>query len=159
MMGYMDDKFEEVYRTHFRDIYRYAYRVVENKVVAEDIAQDVFCAALHLGNEFLNHPNREGWLMVAAKNKLSEMRRKMGCYILLPLDEELELETGESDFRAVDLELTALSVLGREEWRLVKEYYLGETTIRELAEEYGITENNMRVRLHRLKEKVRRTIQ
>ena len=159
MMGYMDDKFEEVYRTHFRDIYRYAYRVVENKVVAEDIAQDVFCAALHLGNEFLNHPNREGWLMVAAKNKLSEMRRRKKYRMAQSLDEKLELEAWESGFREIDLEQSALCVLRKEEWEMVKGYYMGETAIKELAEKYGVTENNMRVRLYRLKVKVRKAIE
>lgn len=159
MMDNRDDKFEEVYKTHFRDIYKYVYRLVQNSEVAEDITQDVFCAALDLGEKFMSHENRRGWLMVATKNKLREMRRKMRCHVLLPLDEKLELEVGESDFREIDLELTALCVLDREDWELVKDYYLGKTTIKELAKKYGITENNMRVRLHRLKVKVRKAVE
>ena len=107
----------------------------------------------------MSHEIRRGWLLVDTNNKLREMRRKMRCHVLLPLDEKLELEVGESDFREIDLELTALCVLDREDWELVKDYYLGKTTIKELAKKYGITENNMRVRLHRLKVKVRKAME
>lgn len=159
MVGNKDDNFEKVYKTYYRDIFRYVYRIVQDKQTAEDITQDVFCAALHLGNEFLNHPNREGWLMVAAKNKLSEMHRRKKYRMAQSLDEKLELEAWESGFREIDLEQSALCVLRKEEWEMVKGYYMGETAIKELAEKYGVTENNMRVRLYRLKVKVRKAIE
>lgn len=65
MMDNRDDKFEEVYKTHFRDIYKYVYRLVQNSEVAEDITQDVFCAALDLGEKFMSHENRRvgSWLL------------------------------------------------------------------------------------------------
>ena len=65
----------------------------------------------------------------------------------------------ESGFREIDLEQSALCVLRKEEWEMVKGYYMGETAIKELAEKYGVTENNMRVRLYRLKVKVRKAIE
>lgn len=158
-MGNTDDKFEEVYKTHFRDVYRYVYQIIRNRQMAEDITQDVFCAALNLGITFLDHPNQKGWLMITARNKLCEMRRRMKYRVSLPLDEKAELEVRESGFREIDLEMTALCAVSREEWKLVKEYYLGDASVKELTKKYGITENNMRVRLHRLKVKVRKAMQ
>lgn len=72
----------------------------------------------------------------------------------MPL-EELELGREELRYEVKELELTALATLDRQEWELVKDYYLYGVTISELASAEGITENNMRVRLWRLKKRLR----
>ena len=46
-------------------------------------------------------------------------------------------------------------MIAEEEWELIKDFYLRGITIRELAGKYGITENAMTVRLHRLRKKIR----
>lgn len=152
----MEDMFEEIYKIHFREIYAYVSRVARDGQAAEDIVQDVFCAALSLGDQFRNHPNRKGWLMLTARNKCCELHRKMRRWAAQPLEEGQEWEAVDSRYGEIELEMTALGVLTREEWKLVKDYYLGGATIRELAKRCGKTENGMRVYLHRLKGKVRK---
>lgn len=150
---------EAAYNTYFEDVYKFVYRRVGNKQAAEDIVHDVFCAALNSGEEFLNHPEPKGWLMVTAKNKLRELNRKMKRRVSKPLEEVPEPALEEPEYEGTEMELTALAILDEEEWTLVKDYYLTGITIRELAEKYGITENNMRVRLHRLRLKMRGEIE
>ena len=65
----------------------------------------------------------------------------------------------ENSYEKIELELTALAMVSDEEWMLIKKYYLYGATIAELAEAYNITENNMRVRLSRLKKKLRDKIE
>lgn len=96
--------------------------------------------------------------MVTARNKMRELYRKMKRNASETLEEIPELAVEEPDYNEIELELTALSIIDKEDWELIKDYYLIGITTRELAEKYEITENNMRVRLHRLKVKLRKKI-
>lgn len=145
----------EAYKEYFQDIYKFVFRRIRNKQIAEDIAHDVFCAALNKAEEFLKHEEPKKWLMVTARNKMYELYRKMKHSALESLDEIPEIEVEEIDYEKLELELTALAIIDEAEWELIKDYYLIGYTIRELAEKYGITENNMSVRLFRLREKLR----
>lgn len=109
-------------------------------------------------DEFRNHPEPKKWLMVTARNKMRELYRKMKRNASETLEEIPELAVEEPDYNEIELELTALSIIDKEDWELIKDYYLIGITTRELAEKYEITENNMRVRLHRLKVKLRKKI-
>lgn len=149
---------EAAYNAYFRDVYKFVFRRIGNKAVAEDITHDVFCAALNKMDEFRNHPEPKKWLMVTARNKMRELYRKMKRNASEALEEIPELAVEEPDYNEIELELTALSIIDKEDWELIKDYYLIGITTRELAEKYGITENNMRVRLHRLKVKLRKKI-
>lgn len=150
------DGLEAIYKEHYRKVYKFVYRNLRNKQMAEDITQDTFYAALKLGDDFLLHPKPELWLMVTARYKMYELYRKMKRWAAVSLEEEcLGLAVSETDYEDVELELTALTIIDEEEWRLIKNYYLTGITIAELAESEGITENNMRVRLTRLKKKLR----
>ncbi len=149
---------EAAYGAYFEDVYKFVFRRIGNEPVTEDIVHDVFCAALNKMEEFRNHPEPKRWLMVTAKNKIRELYRKMKRRSFETLDEIPEPAVEEPDYREIELELTALAIIDIEEWELIKDYYLNGITIRELAERYGITENNMRVRLHRLRVKLRKKI-
>ncbi len=150
---------EAAYKAYFDDVYKLVFRGVGNVPAAEDITHDVFCAALNKIEEFRIHPEPKKWLMVTARNKVRELYRKMNRRALGVVDEIPELAVEDPDYKEVELELTALAIIDKEEWYLVKNYYLIGITIRELAKKYGITENNMRVRLCRIKAKLRTEIE
>ena len=147
---------EAAYNAYFEDVYKFVLRGVGNKTAAEDITHDVFCTALNKAEEFMSHPEPKGWLMVTAKNKLRELYRRMKPSARESLEGVLEPSAEAPGYGGTELELTALAIINEEEWALVKDYYLVGITIRELAEKYGITENNMRVRLHRIRGRMRR---
>lgn len=142
--------FEEIYKACSPEVYKYVYRRIQNREAAEDIVQEVFYTAWEAKENFMEHPDQMGWLIRTAKNKLCEHGRKMKYRISESLEErESELAVEETDYAKIETELTALSLLKREKWELLKEYHVLGTPIGELAERHGITENNMRVRLCR----------
>lgn len=152
----MMNEFEKVYKEYYQEIYKFVYRNLKNEQMAEDITQDTFYAALKMGNDFLLHPKPGLWLLVTARYKMYELYRKMRYWATQPLEEDCpELSTKESYYEDIVLELTALTIISQEEWSLIKNYYLIGITAKELAEAEGITENNLRVRLTRLKKKLR----
>ena len=146
---------EKAYNAYFKDVYAYVLRRVGNSTVAEDIAHDVFLTALNRIEVFRNHPQKKGWLMITARNKLKELRKKMESRPVESLEEVQDVGTEEIDYGKIEFVLTMHKVVAEEEWELIKDFYLRGITIRELAEKYGITENAMTVRLHRLRKKIR----
>ena len=148
----------EAYRTYLEDVYTYVFRRVGNKAVAEDIVHDVFLTALNRIEVFQDHPQQKGWLMVTARNKLKELRKKMENNPVESLEEVQDVGAVENDYEMIEFELIMHKVIAEEEWELIKDFYLRGITIRELAEKYGITENAMTVRLHRLRKKIRQRI-
>lgn len=148
-------QFEELYRKYFKGVYQYVHREVFNVQTAEDIVQDTFCTAYAKGRDFLDHSQPKLWLFRTARNKMLESYRRMQYRTTVPLEEGFDLGQEELSYKVKELELTALAVLGVQEWELVKNHYMYGVTISELAESEGITENNMRVRLSRLRKKLR----
>lgn len=148
----------EVYEAYFDVVYKFVYRRVRNEEVALDIVQDVFLAALDKSETFLKHPEQKKWLIVTAKNKLHELYRQMERIDPRSIEEISELEAEKSGYEEIEMEMTALAIIDKDEWELIKDYYLRGIKIRELAEKYGITENNMRVRLFRLRKKMKKRI-
>lgn len=149
------EEFEIFYREYFNRVYKYVYRKIPNPQVAEDITQDTFYAAYVKCQELARHPKPELWLLRTAHNKMLEFYRRMKYRDTVPLEEEsLELGKEEIYYQMKELELTALATMNQEEWQLMKKYYFFGYSIQELAEAEGITENNMRVRLSRLKKRL-----
>lgn len=152
--------FAETYEEYFGEVFKYIFRKIPNQHMAEDITQDVFYAAWKKGDEFLNHPEPKLWLMVTARNKMHELYRRMKRWTYAPLEDDHPImAVVDSEYEECELELTALAIISDEEWKLIKDYYLAGIKIAELAEKYMITENNMRVRLSRLKAKLRNEIE
>lgn len=148
-------KFEAFYREYFNGVFQYVHRRIPDVQTAEDIVQETFCTAYAKGEVFLEHSQPKLWLLRTAKNKICELRRRMRYRVTIPLEEELELGCEESRYRVKELEVMALKTVGLTGWELVKDYYIYGITIPELAKAEGISENNMRVRLSRLKKKLR----
>ena len=153
------EEFAEIYRAYFDDVFKLVYRSIPNRPMAEDITQDTFFAALKRGEEFLRHPEPKLWLLRTAHFKILELYRRMRRRATEPLEEEaLELAEQEGRYGEIELDMSALTTIGEEEWRMIKEYHLFGTTIAEIAEAEKVTENNMRVRLFRFRQKLRERI-
>ena len=150
------EAFSEIYKRYYQEIYRYVYHRVQNTYVAEDIVQETFYTALTKGNDFLTHPYPGRWLLCTAHNKIREFSRRMRHWASLSLEQDdLELSDEERGYETKELELTAAAALSREEWKLLCSYYLVGVPVSELAQDYGITPENLRVRLTLLKKKLR----
>lgn len=153
-------EFTEIYRKDFNDIFRYVHHRISNQQLAEDLTQETFYAALEKGAEFLEHPYPKRWLLRTARYKIYELYRKMKNWSTVSLEEDYPaLAEEEPAYGEKELELAIRSVLSEEDWALFRNYHLWGCTIAELSEAYGITDDNARVRLTRLKKKLRNRLQ
>ena len=139
----------------------YVRTCVSNTDVVEDIIQEVFVEALRRYDVFSTHPNQIGWLYVTARHKMQEYEKSCRRSRIVEGDiEEDFLGIGERDEGYLFSELyhSIQSVLTSEEMKRFKRYFLWGYTIEEMAEREGVTVNNMRVRITRLRRKLREII-
>jgi RNA polymerase sigma-70 factor (ECF subfamily) len=153
-VGEETDEFAEVYKAYFDDIFKAVYHRIPNRQIAEDITQDTFFAAFRRGEEFLRHPEPKLWLFRTAHNKILEVYRKAKRWGMEPLELHPELAEQDCYYGEVELNLAALEAIGKNGWRVIKAYHVFGNTISEIAESESVTENNMRVRLFRVRKKL-----
>lgn len=60
--------FEEVYARYFRDVYRFALGLTQDRALAEEIAQDTFFKALKSLDRFDGSKDIRAWLFTIARN-------------------------------------------------------------------------------------------
>ena len=169
----MEQEFAKFYKEHFSVVYKYVYRVIQNRQIAEDIVQETFYTAYKKWEDVELHPSPQGWLFSTARNKILEASRKIYWNIEVPFeeqeqdssDEESKLRVAESKFGTVELEYgmveleqLALSTLDMNEWNLLKRHYWSGESVQQLAQDEGVTENNLRVRMSRILKKLRTAI-
>ena len=61
-------EFEEIYERHFRDVYRFALSLTQDRALAEEIAQDTFFKALKALDRFDGSKDIRAWLFTIARN-------------------------------------------------------------------------------------------
>ncbi len=71
MMG----QFEETYRKHFDAVFRYAFRYVGRRDVAEDVTSEAFLA-LYRNWDKIDRSQLPGWLITVAKNRAIDYLRR-----------------------------------------------------------------------------------
>lgn len=160
--------FEDVYKSHYRNVYRYVRRMIRNNDAAvEDVVQEVFFIAYEKWDLLKDHPNVAGFLIVVARNRIRKWYDKQSKLfvneesVLEYLDnEDSEPETasgeGTDPFSMVDLYSTMEKVLSHKEVNILRQYYEYGYTSSEMAKMLGITESCFKVRVLRMKEKLRR---
>ena len=141
--------FEELYRSEYDNIKRYVRRMVTDGNGIEDIVQETFVEAYRKIAYLRTHPNIPGWLRVTAKNKIMKWEEKQKKY---SLDFDFVLKNTESigkgrtadDFKMVDI---------------LRCYYEYGYTAQEMAARLGITETCFKVRILRMKQKIKNSLQ
>ena len=161
---YAGDSLEMVVDLYGKMIYRLAYAKTSNIHDAEDIMQEVFLRYAKIGKEgkiFENEEHRKAWLLRVTVNcsktamNLSWHRRRS--------DEQLDenMTACGSEIKKTDNKLSVREALASlpEKYRVIVHlYYYEELSVSEIGDIAGISENTVRTRLHRAKEKLRKIL-
>ena len=155
----MLEEFNKLYLRYRRSLFRIVYIEVDDVQLTEDIVQEIFYEAWRHRETLVNHPNKKGWLYHVAKYKIMEYMRKAMKQEVCDVDpNEMEISVEESGYSKVEMDLMMCETLSQDELIRFQRYFiLGEATA-EIAEKENVTENNMRVRISRLKKKMEQTI-
>ncbi len=139
------------YVTKFQpNIFRLAYSYVKNTADAEDITQEVFLRLYRSNETFISDENAKAWLIRVtintAKNYLLSFYRKHK----VALTEDIALND-EKDYALLE----ALNRLNKNYRVVIYLHYYEGYPVSEIASMLGISENNVKQRLKRGRDKLR----
>lgn len=162
-MGENKAFFEELYKSEYENIKKYVRRMITDNNSVEDIVQETFFEAYRKKKVLQTHPNVAGWLRITAKNKIMKWEEKQRKYSLdfdFLLDNAAEEERGNVDeYRMVEALSTVRRILSEEDLELLRCYYEYGYTSQEMAKKLGVSETCFKVRILRMKQKIRNSLQ
>jgi RNA polymerase sigma-70 factor (ECF subfamily) len=155
--------FTELVDRHKDNAFTLAFRIMGNREEAEEIAMDAFVKVYRSLGSFRNDSKFTTWLYRIVHNEsISALRKKTPE--TAPLDDHLvenysEDEIHENLFALDDqqqqqLIRQALEKLSAEDNLLVTLFYLDDQSVGEISEITGLSQSNIKVRLHRTRKKL-----
>jgi RNA polymerase sigma-70 factor (ECF subfamily) len=154
--------FEPLYNKYHEQIFRYVYQRIDDKDLAFDITSQVFLKAL---NNIHKYEYRgvpfASWLYRIAKSELyqsfrdKKARRTVNIetvHVANMIDEMEEDSTDEGRKMLIRL----IGKLNEEEVQMVELRYFEKRSYREIGEILEITENNAKVKSHRVLNKMKK---
>lgn len=145
---------ESYYRNEAPGMTAFASRVLNNESMAEVAVQETFLTALRRMDKLKSSPNPVGWLYVTLKNIIRHMKRdrQKQLWRVISIDDMPDIPAADNK----DLDLwMLLESCSSDDARLLIEFYVEQRSLKELAEEYGITVGACKMRIKRAKERAR----
>lgn len=146
-------KFEDIYKLYWQKVFRLCMGYVNNFDMAQDMAQETFIIVWkHLPN-FRNESNIGTWIFRITSNNCLRQIEKEKRMVKTELPIHLKEENQESIEPQIKLLYKFISELAETD-RLIISLELEEVKQSEIANIIGISEANVRVKIHRIKEKL-----
>ncbi len=144
-------------------VYTIVHRIVTRAEEAEEVAQDVFIKAFHKMPDYKAEAKFSTWLYrIAYNTAVSHTRKKKVEF--LAVDEQMIENYSEDESRQEIMGLTtaeqaalinkALSSLPRTDNLIISLYYYHAKDLEEIAGIVGLTPNNVKVKMFRIRKKL-----
>lgn len=139
-----------------------AYRVCRNKCDAEDIVQNAFVKAFHNLHTFQNTSKFSTWFYRIVYNTAITHLRNSHDYIVDDLDNintinkhsDLDITSQIDKKERSELLDGAMRLLPHDERVILTLFYLEENSIKDITMITGLSDTNVRVKLHRARKKL-----
>lgn len=138
---------------------RLAYRYASNPSEAEDIAQDALLRAWRRRSTLRDGARRKEWLATIVRNEAYRQHSRVRPDPVETVEtfEAVEDEAVIATVERADLH-AALSMLDERDRQLVQLRYQEDLTQEAIARRLGIPEGTVKVRLHRVRDKLRQVM-
>jgi RNA polymerase sigma-70 factor (ECF subfamily) len=155
--------FEPLVKKHQDLVFSIVRRIVKTPEDAEEVAQDVFLKAYHKLGKFKGESKFSTWLYrIAYNTAVSHGRKKKTEFIPAGEDQLERIPDTDIDREIMGLSAEeqgklvrdALSVLPATENLIISLYYYHQKDIHEIGKIIGMTETNVKVKLHRIRKKM-----
>ena len=154
--------FDSIYQLYFPKVYRLCNGYFNgNHDIASDATQEVFIKVWENLNKFRSESNISTWIFRIASNTCLMYLRKQSYKKEVRTDQFSEIST-ENDLQETDEKLSkmygCIDQLGPTS-KLIIMMVLENLSYDKIAVIIGITEQNLRVRIHRIKTKLTKCVQ
>ena len=142
-------------------------RYVNNRELAEELAQDVFVKAYRYLADFKGNSKFSTWLYTIVNTTcLSHLRKKRDGTVLMEEDKMVLLTDQQAHMsdrqpdrleQKADKEMLAIAMrqLPEEDGRILTLFYLAEQSVDEIGIIMGLTASNVKVKLFRARQKLK----
>ena len=162
-----DEKAKQIAILYYNDIYHLCYLRLQNEEEAADVTQDVFLL-FQEKYESLEDDHLKAWLYAVANNKIKEQFRaiakrekelifgtdfmsKETTEILYDVEEENKVSNEEIELKKESI----ISSLNEKEFELFEMFYTKHMKYKEIAEILKTSENSVRTKVYRLRNKIK----
>lgn len=154
----MKKEIEALYIDQYNTLLAYATRVLKNEALAEEAVQETFRIACQKSDLFEKSENRKGWLFNTLKFVMANIERaRVRSTRLLAECFSLEMDNcGKND--DINPDVLYEDIAGLDEFHLIKQIALEQKSIKELAEELGISVDACKKRVERARKRLRKKI-
>ncbi|MBX3009525.1 MAG: RNA polymerase sigma factor [Melioribacteraceae bacterium] len=156
-------EFTLIYNQHKKRLYNYAIRMLYDKMLCEDLIQNVFIRLFENLDKIRDKERVEFWLFTSIRNEIySYFRTKKvhvdkfnvsdSAEVEIDSGEDVELQVELNEIRNIVLEELEKIPLDQKEVFVLKEY--GQYSYKEISELLGIPEELVKSRLHKTRVKL-----
>ncbi len=145
--------FELIYKIYWQKIYRLCIGFLNDQEWAKDITQDIFIIVYKELPKFRNDASIGTWIFRIATNNCLRQIEKSKKMLKTEINREFEDIIQPNKDKKTDFLYKCISELQEIE-RIIISLELEEVKQSEIALIVGITETNVRVKIHRIKEKI-----
>lgn len=163
---------EKLFRTYYKDIYRYLYSLTHDASLSEDLASDVFLEVVKSIATFRGAADMKTWMFSIARHKwidyLRKKNRRVETEVLSELvGEEQDTGNGQKNSGGPEEQYLEKELLERihtlldkepERTRNIVNLRLEGYSFYEIAQKENISESSARVIYFRAKEKLRQIL-
>ncbi|MFT6199876.1 MAG: RNA polymerase sigma-70 factor (ECF subfamily) [Vicingaceae bacterium] len=147
-------KFETIYKTYWQKVFRLCMGYVNDIDAAKDLAQETFIKVWKQLPKFRNESSIETWLFRIASNTCLRQIQKESKMPKSELPLEIKDEISETNIeKEIQFLYQCISELQEVE-RIIISLELEDMNQKEIAEIVGLSEGNVRIKIHRIKEKL-----
>ncbi|SHL54746.1 RNA polymerase sigma-70 factor, ECF subfamily [Chryseobacterium carnipullorum] len=145
--------FEEIYELYWQKIFRLCMGYVNDSELAQDLAQETFIIVWQQLPKFRNESSIGTWIFRIASNTCLKQIEREKRFAKADLPIHLEEKKQESVEPQIQRLYQFISELPETD-RIIISLELEEVKQAEIAGIVGLSESNIRVRIHRIKEKL-----
>lgn len=144
-------EFEEIYNSYNQKIYRLCMSYSNDRDLAKDLTQETFIQVWTNLSKFRNESSIGTWIFRIASNICLRQIERSKKNITSELPFQLEEKQEESNDTQIAFLYKCISELPEPD-RLIISLVLEEQPQKEIADILGISEGNIRVKIHRIKQ-------
>jgi RNA polymerase sigma-70 factor (ECF subfamily) len=157
-------QFDVLYEKYYKSIFVFIYRRTGNEDVSADITSQVFLKALiNIKKYVFKGVPFSAWLFRIAFNEINMYFRKSNAHRIVSLEQksisQIVMEVQEEDnTNGQQRMMTALKKLDRDDIQLIELRFFEKRSFAEVGEIIGITENNAKVKVYRILDKLKKVL-